>query len=97
MQLDVFPDQIRLRREEPSKNVRRFYMMVVQPDLFGGASLIREWGRLGSAGQVRIDHHADEGQAINALSNLMASKRKRGYHSDHAPVAQRLELAAHNG
>lgn len=79
MQFEVFPDQIRLRREEPAKNMRRFYMRVVQRDLFGGASLIREWGRLGSAGQVKVDHHFDEGQAVNALSDLAANKRKRGY------------------
>ena len=40
-----FPDQIRLRREDASQNMRRFYRMVVQRDLFGGASLIREWRR----------------------------------------------------
>ena len=82
MQFEVFPDQIRLRREEPAQNLRRFYMMVVQRGLFGGASLIREWGRQGSAGQVRIDHHPDEGRAINALADLMAAKRKRGYRLD---------------
>ncbi|WP_372922891.1 WGR domain-containing protein [Roseovarius sp.] len=77
MQLDVFPDQTRLRREEPEKNVRRFYMMVVQRDLFGGASLVREWGRLSSPGRVQIDHHPDEGQAIDALANLMTVTRAR--------------------
>jgi hypothetical protein len=28
---------------------------------------------------VRVDHHQDEGHAINALADLVASKRKRGY------------------
>jgi predicted DNA-binding WGR domain protein len=41
--------------------------MTVQRDLFGGASLIREWGRVGSPGKVRIEHHPDEGHALNAL------------------------------
>lgn len=79
MQFEVFPDHIQLRREEPAKNMRRFYLLRVQRDLFGGASLVREWGRIGSPGQVRIDHHRDEGHAINALADLVASKRKRGY------------------
>lgn len=79
MQLDIFPDQTRLRREDTSRNMRRFYQMVVQRDLFGGASLIREWGRIGRAGQVRIDHHPDEGRAVDALAELVAAKRKRGY------------------
>ena len=79
MQLDIFPDQTRLRREDTSRNMRRFYQMVVQRDLFGGASLIREWGRIGSAGQVRIDHHPDEGRAVDALAELVTAKRRRGY------------------
>ena len=79
MQFDIFPDQTRLRREDTSRNMRRFYQMVVQRDLFGGASLIREWGRIGSAGQVRIDHHPDEGRAVDALAKLVTAKRRRGY------------------
>ena len=53
--------------------------MTVQHDLFGGASLIREWVRVGSPEKVRIDHHSDEGHALNALADLMAAKCKRGY------------------
>gem|GEM_PF-4063495 len=29
MQFEIFPDQIRLRREDASQNMRRFYRMVV--------------------------------------------------------------------
>lgn len=79
MQLEIFPDRMHLRREDPSRNMRRFYLMAVQRDLFGGASLIREWGRIGSSGQLRIDHHADEGRAVDALADLVTAKRKRGY------------------
>lgn len=79
MQLEIFPDQMELRREDPSRNMRRFYLMAVQRDLFGGALLIREWGRVGSCGQLRIDHHSDEGRAVDALAHLVTAKRKRGY------------------
>jgi len=78
-QLEVFPDRLHLRRVNPSKKMHRFYLMMVQRDLFGGASLVREWGRIGSAGQVRFSHYADEGQAVNALTDHMRAKRKRGY------------------
>ena len=47
-QREVFPTRMKLRRVDPAQNMRRFYLMQVQPDLFGGASLIREWGRIGS-------------------------------------------------
>lgn len=79
MQLEVFPDQIRLCRIDPAKNMNRFYRMVVHRDLFGGASLIREWGRLGSPGKVQMEHHPDEGRAVDALADIATTKRKRGY------------------
>lgn len=78
-QLDIFPIALKLRRVDPSCNMRRFYIMTVQRDLFGGASLIREWGRIGSRGQSMIEQHPDEGLAISALLKLAAAKRKRGY------------------
>lgn len=79
MQLEVFPDRVFMRREDPSQNICRFYSMSLQPDLFGGASLVREWERIGVAGQVRIDPHVDEGRAVDALSDLMLANKKRGY------------------
>jgi predicted DNA-binding WGR domain protein len=78
-QFEVFPTALRLKRVDPSCNMRRFYIMTVQRDLFGGASLIREWGRIGSRGQTLIEQHPDEGLAISALLKLAAAKRKRGY------------------
>ncbi len=79
IQFEVFPTDLHLRRVDPAKSIRRFYKMVIQRDLFGGASLIREWGRLGSPGKLRVDHHLDEGHAVNALIKLMTTKRMRGY------------------
>jgi len=78
-QFEIFPDVIQLRRIDPAKRMNRFYRMVVQRDLFGGVSLIREWGRNGQPGQVRINPHEDEGTAIDDLMAIMRSKRKRGY------------------
>lgn len=78
-QLEVFPTCLHLRRVDPARNMRRFYCMTVQRDLFGGASLIRVWGRIGSRGQEMIERHDDEGMAINALMKLAQMKRKRGY------------------
>ena len=79
VQLEVFPTDLQLRRIDPARNMRRFYCISIQPDLFGGVSLIREWGRLGCGGQVMIEHHRDEGQAVTALLKVAAMKRRRGY------------------
>lgn len=78
-QPEIFPDRLYLKREDLTHNMRRFYVMTVQRDLFGGVSLIREWGRVGSAGKVMISYHRDEGQAVNVLSDIARSKHKRGY------------------
>lgn len=78
-QLEVFPTCLHLRRVDPARNMRRFYRMTVQRDLFGGASLIRVWGRIGSRGHEMIERHDDEGMAISALMKLAQVKRKRGY------------------
>lgn len=78
-QSEVFPARIKLRRIDPAKNMRRFYLMTVQRDLFGGATLMREWGRIGSAGKLQQSHHVDEGQAVDELATLAQQKFKRGY------------------
>lgn len=68
-----------MRRVDGSKNMNRFYLMTVQRDLFGGAMLIKEWGRIGSSDQIQVNHHEDEGQAVDALAKAASVKRKRGY------------------
>ena len=80
-QMEVFPTTVDLKRIDPSLNMRRFYRMSVQPDLFGGACLVREWGRIGLRGQMLIEQHPDEGRAVTALMKLSATKKRRGYQS----------------
>lgn len=42
-----------LYRIDTARRMHRYYRMDVQPDLFGQWCLMREWGRIGSAGQAR--------------------------------------------
>ena len=77
-QLEVFPTNLQMRRIDPVCNMRRFYRTSIQPELFGGASLVREWGRIGTRGQMMIENHADEGCAVTALRKLAAVKRRHG-------------------
>ena len=78
-QLDLFPVTAHLRRIDPTRNMRRFYRLCLQPDLFGGCTLVREWGRIGSNGRIRHDPYPDEGQALEALRVLTEQKERRGY------------------
>lgn len=73
------PDQVSLRRVDPARNMRRFYCLTIQPTLFGGASLMRDWGRIGTRGQSMVETFDDPDKAANALTRLERSKRRRGY------------------
>ncbi len=78
-QLEVFPRLLHLRRLDPARNMRRYYRIAIESDLFGKSSLVREWGRIGSRGQMLVETHSDEGQAVNALMKLARAKERKGY------------------
>ncbi len=46
MQAELFPTEVRMRRIDPGKNMRRFYAMSLQPTLFGEWAVVRSWGRM---------------------------------------------------
>lgn len=79
MQLEMFPDYIRIERVDPDANMYRFYRLRLLPDLFGGVSLLREWGRIGTQGRHRVELFVDAGQAADAMAALYETKQKRGY------------------
>lgn len=85
-QLDLFawtppapPPAVVLRRVDPAQNMARFYRLDVQPDLFGGWSFIREWGRIGRPGQVRATPYPSPATAFAALARQQRAKERRGY------------------
>ena len=43
-----------LTRSEPPNNVNRFYLVNVTRSLFGEWTVMREWGRIGSPGTLRL-------------------------------------------
>lgn len=71
--------QTALTRIDPGRNAFRFYRLALWPDLFGGVSVAREWGRIGSPGKLRCDAYASAEEAGRALERLARAKRKRGY------------------
>jgi predicted DNA-binding WGR domain protein len=68
-----------LRRIEPQRDMRRFYALSLQPDLFGTVSVVKERGRIGQPGTVRQEVCADLTAARAALALRMSKKIKRGY------------------
>lgn len=68
-----------LTRIDPSLNMARFYAMAQQPTLFGEVVLQRQWGRIGTVGQSRMQTFADDVTAAAAQSRLLQAKLRRGY------------------
>lgn len=70
---------VTLNRHDDARNLHRFYRLDVQPDLFGMWCFIREWGRIGRAGQVREVPYPTPDEARAALDKQRRRKERRGY------------------
>jgi predicted DNA-binding WGR domain protein len=68
-----------LERIDPAHNMSRYYVLSISPSLFGDIALTREWGRIGRAGQRRIELHSEPLQAREALAAWLRRKAARGY------------------
>ena len=68
-----------LERRDPRRDMARFYVLAIEPTLFGDVALAREWGRMGTLGRRRLALHADVAAAAEALELWLARKTRRGY------------------
>ena len=66
-------------RIDSARNMRRFYRLDMQPDLFGGVLLVRQWGRIGARGRIVADRFDDATLAAAALAQHATRKTRRGY------------------
>lgn len=68
-----------LDRRDAVANMARFYVLSIEESLYGDVALIREWGRIGTRGQRRIELHENRVEAVEALETWLRRKRRRGY------------------
>lgn len=68
-----------LQRRDPASNMARFYVLTIEPTLFGDTASVREWGRLGQRGRRRMDLFSGKVQAVEALEAWLIRKTRRGY------------------
>lgn len=73
--------QIDMRRDDPSRNMNRFYSIELTKDLFGDHGVYRQWGRRGTWGRHRLDWYKSRPEAERAMSDLIKQKLARGYKS----------------
>ncbi|WFR97789.1 WGR domain-containing protein (plasmid) [Rhizobium tumorigenes] len=64
---------------DAKRNMARYYVLSIEPTLFGDASLLRGWGRIGSRGRQKIHLFADEREALRLFLEILVWKRTRGY------------------
>jgi predicted DNA-binding WGR domain protein len=69
----------RLQKRNPERNQHRYYLLTIQPNLFGTWSLNREWGRIGRPGRVKIDLCDSLEEATMAFHGKLHQKQRRGY------------------
>jgi len=57
----------------------RYYQLILEPDLLGGWSLVREWGQQGRPGRVVREHFDRREAAEAAFERLRDAQLRRGY------------------
>ena len=70
---------VELCRIDEARNMRRFYHLNIEPDLFGGALLLKQFGRIGVRGRIMAERYDSEELAPGALQKQAERKRRRGY------------------
>lgn len=78
---------VTLHRIDAARNMRRFYALDIEADLFGGVLLMKAWGRIGARGRVMSEHYDDVDLAGAALQKQAERKRRRGYAPRETPDA----------
>jgi predicted DNA-binding WGR domain protein len=68
-----------LTRTDPAKNIDRFHLVDVTPTLFGEWAVLREWGRRGAPGTVRLDSYQQRVDAQRAERHIIKRRRQHGY------------------
>lgn len=67
------------RRIEAATNMARFYILSLEPTLFGDVAVFRHWGRIGTRGRQATTFHTSLADAQVALERQVARRHQRGY------------------
>ena len=75
----ILMNSVYLKAIDRYRNQSRFYAMYVVPDLWGGASLVREFGQIGKPGTLRCQWHQDKTDAHKKMNQIRRQQISRGY------------------
>lgn len=68
-----------IQRVDPARNMARYYRLAIEPTLSGSVCVVRNWGRIGTRGQERIQFFENEKQALSHFLDILRQKRRKGY------------------
>ncbi|WP_133479138.1 WGR domain-containing protein [Cognatilysobacter segetis] len=68
-----------LQQRPEGREAPRFVQLMLQPDLLGGWTLVRETGQIGGKSTVRREQFLDQQAAIQALESARDQQIKRGF------------------
>lgn len=71
--------RIYMQRPAEDGGAPRFYHLFLEGDLFGGWSLVKEWGIQGASGRVQRQHFEEHEHAEKALQLARDNQLQRGY------------------
>jgi predicted DNA-binding WGR domain protein len=68
-----------LQQRPEGREAPRFVQLMLQPDLLGGWTLLRESGLIGGRSQVRREQFPDQHSALEALQKARDQQLRRGF------------------
>ncbi|WP_085033700.1 WGR domain-containing protein [Ensifer aridi] len=77
--MNLYSYQLYCERVDRTRNMARYYMLSIQPTLFGETVVVRSWGRIGKSGGEMSELFETERQAALRFLELAWCKRRRGY------------------
>lgn len=68
-----------LQQRPDGREAPRFVQLMLQPDLLGGWTLVRESGQIGGRSTLRREQFLDQASAMAALEAARDQQLKRGF------------------
>ena len=69
-----------MQQRPDGREAPRFVQLMLEPDLLGGWTLVRETGQIGGRSTVRREQFMDHDSALAALEQARDQQLKRGFH-----------------
>lgn len=77
--MSLYPYKLYCERIDHTRNMARYYMLSIQPTLFGESAVMRSWGRIGKSGGEKSELFETEQQAALRFLEIARCKRRKGY------------------